>query len=377
MSTQCNLSPTSFSCCVCLEDNKYNEEDDPQTYKDYLQWVKKHRTNYIQSPIALHICAKHHKCSPELYDSVRQQAIEKRGLDTYPIACPVLGCAERLIQNPTSHKLWGFLVEICKNGHLIDFDCYHKTMLNRITSCPLCREPIRLESVHCIPTVPIISPHILPGCRALDAMGAFLDLALVEEEARGTGISKDPLNEDESMLWLVPREYVSYEDFPSMIREIFIDTRHNSPLPGMREKVALVFILAQNTDDYMILVELVASFLKDWELVKGVIDVVIPCGQLAFYKIKKNLVQTLIAIQCMILPNNKLHENVVQKMQLVLTILRSADNFVGRKWLSIHTEEQDTHVYTSVIDEVVPDVPALPDVANSSGPIAGLPLPPD
>jgi len=316
-------------------------------------------------------------CSQELYDSVRKQAIEKRGLDMYPIACPVLGCAEKLMHKPKERKVWDFLVEICPNGHLIDYNCYLRMKSIRTEVCPLCRGEFRINRAHCIPTVPIISPHGLSQRRKLDGMGVFLDLALCEEEARGTGISMDPLNEDESILWLVPRQYVSYENFPSMIQEIFMDPRYDSTVPGLRTKVPLILILAQEIDHYETLEELVGFFLEEWELVKGVIDVLTPCGPLTFDRIKTCLVEILLVIERMFPPCNKLHENVVKKLQLVLKIVQSADLFVEQEWWTIHTGQHDIHLYTSVIKEVVPEIPALPDVANPSGFIASEPLPQD
>jgi hypothetical protein len=71
MSSDCKVSPSSFSCCVCLEDNKCNDPDDPQTYAAYVKWVKVHRTNYLQSPVALCFCANNHTCSQELYRRMR------------------------------------------------------------------------------------------------------------------------------------------------------------------------------------------------------------------------------------------------------------------------------------------------------------------
>jgi len=369
MSDDCKLSPTSFSCCVCLEDNKCNEKDDPQTYLAYLKWMKKYRTNYVQTPVAVEICANHHMCSQELYDSVRKQAIEKRGLDTYPIACPVLGCAEKLIHNPKEHKIWNFLIEMCPNGHLIDNDCYMHLRSIRTEVCPLCRSEFRGNDLHCIPTLPITSLHKSSERRNLDGMGVFLDLTLCEETARGGGIFMDNGNDDESMSWLIAREPMSYEDFPSMIQEIFIDPRHDSPVPGVSTKVPLVFILAQNNVNYQMLQKLVASFLEDWDSVKGVIDVLTPCGPLAFDSIRTKLMRMLLSIRRVFPPNTKRHENVVEKLKLVLIILDSADNFVVEEWCSIQMDSYNIHRHTSVINEVVPEIPALPDVANPSGPI--------
>jgi len=362
---------------VCLEDNKCNEQDDPQTYPAYLKWMEKHRTNYVQSPVAVEICAKHHMCSQKLYDSVRKQAIEKRGLDTYPIACPVLGCAEKLMQTPKERKVWDFMVEVCLNGHLIDYNCYLRMKSVQTQVCPLCRNEFRIDYAHCIPTLPLTSPHGLSECAKLDGMGVFLDLSLAEEEARGTGISMDPLNEDESILWLVPRKYVSYENFPSMIQEIFMDPRHDSTVPEVHTKVPLVLILAQEINHYEMLEDLVTFFLKEWASLQGVIDVLKPCGLDAFVQIKDNLGEILFLIGRVFPPKNKLHENVVEKLELVLNIFKAADLFVQEEWWSILTAQHDTHKKICLMNEVVPEVPALPDVANPSGPIAREPLPQD
>ena len=330
MSSDCKVSPSSFSCCLCLEDNKCNDPDDPQTYEAYVKWVKVHRTNYLQSPVALRICENNHTCSQELYESVRKQAIEKRGLDTYVIACPVLGCAEKLMAIPNEYSTWDFLVEVCPNGHLLDYNCCLRLKASGTQACPMCRGVFRMNRTHCIPTIPITPMHGQPACRQLDEIGCVLDT----------------------------RAYMRYENFPSMIEKIFIKPEHKSSVPGIRNRVALVFALVDSTDNYEALGGLVTRFLEAWALVTGVIDVVAPCTLHAFEPITNCLVEILLLITQRFPPDNTLQTYVVRELQLVLKILKSTNIFVRQEWMSILTAQND------IIHQVVPEVPALPDVAN-------------
>ena len=349
MSSDCKLSPSSFSCCLCLEDNKCNDPDDPQTYEAYVKWVKVHRTNYLQSPVALRICANNHTCSQELYESVRKQAIEKRGLDTYVIACPVLGCAEKLMAIPNEYSTWDFLVEVCSNGHLLDYNCCLRLKASGTQACPMCRGVFRMNRTHCIPTIPITPLDGLPACRNLDGLGCILDMILSDDK--------------------VSHAYTRYENFPSMIGKIFIKPQHESSVPGIRNGVALVFVLVESTDNdnYEVLGELVTRFLEAWALVTGVMDVVAPCTPHAFEPIINCLVEILLLITQRFPPDTRLQKFVVRELQLVLKILKSANIFVRHEWMSILTAQND------VIHEVVPEVPALPDVANPDEEIARQP----
>ena len=347
MSGDFKVSASSFSCCVCLEDNKCNAADDLQTYAAYVEWVKVHRTNYLSSPVALCVCAKHHMCSQERYETLRQQAIDKRGLDTYVIACPVSGCAETLMQIPNERGVWDFLVEVCPNGHLLDYNCYLRLKSFGTSACPMCRSDIDINRAHCIPTVPITPPDGMPAWRKLDGLGVFLDLILSEDE--------------------VSRAYMRHENFPSMIQDIFVNPQHKSCVRGMHARVARVFLLAQNTLNYEVLQQLVACFLEEWAFVTRVIDVLMPCKPDAFKQITTCLMEMILLITQQLPPNNTLRKSVLNELQVVLKFLTMANRFVEREWWLILTAQND------VIQQNVPEFLAFPDVANPSEQIAREP----
>jgi len=143
-----------------------------------------------------------------------------------------------------------------------------------------------------------------------------------------------------------------------MIEKIFIKPEHKSSVPGIRNRVALVFALVDSTDNYEALGGLVTRFLEAWALVTGVIDVVAPCTLHAFEPITNCLVEILLLITQRFPPDNTLQTYVVRELQLVLKILKSTNIFVRQEWMSILTAQND------IIHQVVPEVPALPDVAN-------------
>jgi len=138
-------------------------------------------------------------------------------------------------------------------------------------------------------------------------------------------------------------------------------------VPGIRNRVAIVFELVESTDNYEVLGGLVTRFLEAWALVTGVIDVVAPCTPHAFEPITDCLVEILLLITQRFPPDTTTKKYVVRELQLVLKILKSANIFVHQAWMSILNAQNE------VIRQVVPEVPALPDVANPDEEMARQP----
>ena len=332
MSNDCDLSPTSFACCLCLEDNKCDEPDDPRTYDAYLEWIKVHRTNYLESPVLFSICARHHMCSAELYASLRNQAIEKRGLGTYTIACPVLGCSESLVTTPTRRRVWDVLIKVCTHGHMLDYNCYMKLARSGTRVCPMCRDVFHAEHAHCIPTASGTTK------RKLDRVKKYLDRVSQSEQYK-LGLQ-------------------GYADFASVIQGIFVEPQHVLHVSGEPQRVALVFLLTNTSKSYEAIREFVQQFLAEWAAVLDVMNIVAPCGIDAFVPILNCIDEGVIRITKRTPGMTASQKSVLAQLQLVAKIFELANTYVQRTWYA---------TFNYHIAQDVPESPQPPDVACQDG----------
>ena len=342
-----DVEPSAFRCSICAEDNGAIEHDDPQTYKAYLTWMKTHRTNYVTSPTGLCICANRHHCTQETYDSLREQAIRKRGLGTYAIACPVAGCAEALYETPLSQPLWNCLVTVCKHTHLVDFNCYLRLLSENITKCPLCRETLQLDATKTIPTVAASFPEqICAPYRPLDGLDNFLNMLLSADEVSGANLR--------------------HTDYKNIIHNIFFDARY--PLPWQREAsrrgsdssiVSRFLLLSTDEDTLSEHKKALEEFSEVWKEFVKVLDREAPCTKVVCYEFILELKTIISPVSRWDQPayNEVLRKSVVADLRVAIDYLTDASLFIERTWWSIENAQ------TGLVLGDIPSEPQLPDVA--------------
>ena len=339
-----DVQPTAFACSVCCDENDAAGDDDPQTYKAFLTWMKKHRTNYVTSAMGLCICANRHTCTQGEYNSLREQAIRKRGLGTYVIACPVAGCAEALYETPRLQPLWDRLVTVCGNGHLVDFNCYQRLLSRNITTCPPCRGTLQLVATETIPTVAMSFPgQMCDVYRPLDGLNNLLDFLLSEDEVSGAN--------------------ALHADFRSMVQSIFFDARY--PLPWEREPshrgIVSRFLLMATDENTLALYQLaLKDFRAHWKEFVKVLDREAPCTQVVCRDFVQHLTDLINETTTRGEParNDPVRLSILAEMRVVLGYLNTAFLFVKKTWWFIENTQ------TGLVLGIIPSEPQLPDVAS-------------
>jgi len=343
-----DVQPTAFACSVCCDENDAAGDDDPQTYKAFLTWMKKHRTNYVTSAMGLCICANRHTCTQGEYNSLREQAIRKRGLGTYVIACPVAGCAEALYETPRLQPLWDRLVTVCGNGHLVDFNCYQRLLSRNITTCPPCRATLQLVATETIPTVAMSFPgQMCDVYRPLDGLNNLLDLLLFEDEDSGANLI--------------------HGDFRSMVQHIFFDAIY--PVPFQRDigyqnsdrgMVSRFLLMATSENNLALHKFALASFQKHWDEFVKVLDREAPCTLVAclnfIQRFRDTITETMT--QGETAHNDPVRTAILAEMRVVFGYLRTAFLFVEKTWWLIENAQ------TGLVVGNIPSEPQLPDVAS-------------